>query len=215
VAPPGPHLPAHRLDRAGVYILFPVVGPSSRSAPTATASRWATSGRRWVPFDLTPSPTAVRRRHPPQLHAQPAHGVGARAVSCTRGRGRRWLRWDGTFRLVCTLSATLGFGYHYGVDLYAGVVLTLTLESALARPRPRLGLVRVASRRRWRRAAGRVAAELSVLAVEIAEYPIVSAPLLLGVPALFAYGYWRTFYRAAASSRFAHLSLPQDAPTAR
>ena len=49
----------------------------------------------------------------------------------------------GTFWLVCTLTATLGFGYHYGVDLVAGAVLCLTIESALRDPERGWGWFRV------------------------------------------------------------------------
>ncbi|BFO18047.1 hypothetical protein SHKM778_44350 [Streptomyces sp. KM77-8] len=46
-------------------------------------------------------------------------------------QGPRPLRFAGTFWLVATLAATLGFGYHYGADLIAGVVFVITIEAAL------------------------------------------------------------------------------------
>ena len=46
-------------------------------------------------------------------------------------KGPGLLRFAGTFWLVATLSATLGFGYHYGADLVAGVVFALTVEVAM------------------------------------------------------------------------------------
>ncbi|MCA1005903.1 phosphatase PAP2 family protein [Rhodococcus hoagii] len=196
------------------YILFPVVGPIFAFGADGNGFQVGDFWPSVVPFDLTPSAMpfddATPRNCMPSLHT-----AWALALFLHSRQGPRWLRWGGTFWLVCTLSATLGFGYHYGVDLIAGVVLTLTLESALRAPERGWGAFRV---RLVAGGAVLLAALLlsyRFLAVEIAEYPIVSAPLLLGVPALFAYAYWRTFYRAPASSRFAHLALPEDAPTAR
>ena len=40
----------------------------------------------------------------------------------------------GTVWLIATVTATLGFGYHYAVDVLAGMIFTLTLETALTRP---------------------------------------------------------------------------------
>ncbi|MBM4728126.1 inositol phosphorylceramide synthase [Rhodococcus hoagii] len=196
------------------YILFPVVGPIFAFGADGNGFQVGDFWPSVVPFDLTPSPMpfddATPRNCMPSLHT-----AWALALFLHSRQGPRWLRWGGTFWLVCTLSATLGFGYHYGVDLIAGVVLTLTLESALRAPERGWGWFRVRLVAGGAVLLGALLLSYRFLAVEIAEYPIVSAPLLLGVPALFAYGYWRTFYRAAASSRFAHLSLPQDAPTAR
>ncbi|NKV28857.1 inositol phosphorylceramide synthase [Rhodococcus hoagii] len=195
------------------YILFPVVGPIFAFGADGNGFQVGDFWPSVVPVDLTPSPMpfddATPRNCMPSLHTAWALAL------FLHSQGPRWLRWGGTFWLVCTLSATLGFGYHYGVDLIAGVVLTLTLESALRAPERGWGWFRVRLVAGGAVLLGALLLSYRFLAVEIAEYPIVSAPLLLGVPALFAYGYWRTFYRAAASSRFAHLSLPQDAPTAR
>ncbi|ORL82544.1 phosphatase PAP2 family protein [Prescottella equi] len=196
------------------YILFPVVGPIFAFGADGNGFQVGDFWPSVVPVDLTPSPMpfddATPRNCMPSLHT-----AWALALFLHSRQGPRWLRWGGTFWLVCTLSATLGFGYHYGVDLIAGVVLTLTLESALRAPDRGWGWFRVRLVAGGAVLLGALLLSYRFLAVEIAEYPIVSALLLLGVPALFAYGYWRTFYRAAASSRFAHLSLPQDAPTAR
>lgn len=196
------------------YILFPVVGPIFAFGADGNGFQVGDFWPSVVPFDLTPSPMpfddATPRNCMPSLHT-----AWALALFLHSRQGPRWLRWGGTFWLVCTLSATLGFGYHYGVDLIAGVVLTLTLESALRSPERGWGWFRVRLVAGGAVLLGALLLSYRFLAVEIAEYPIVSALLLLGVPALFAFGYWRTFYHAAASSRFAHLSLPQDAPTAR
>ncbi len=74
-----------------------------------------------MPFDeITP------RNCMPSLHT-----AWATAIFVHSRRGPRVLRFAGTFWLIATLTATLGFGYHYGVDLVAGVVFTLTIEAAL------------------------------------------------------------------------------------
>lgn len=196
------------------YILFPVVGPIFAFGADGNGFQIGDFWPSVVPFDLTPSPMpfddATPRNCMPSLHT-----AWALALFLHSRQGPRWLRWGGTFWLVCTLSATLGFGYHYGVDLIAGAVLTLTLESALRAPERGWGAFRVKLVAAGAVLLAALLLSYRFLAVEIAEYPFVSAPLLLGVPALFAYAYWRTFYRAPASSRFAHLALAEDAPTAR
>jgi hypothetical protein len=196
------------------YILFPVVGPIFAFGADGNGFQIGDFWPSVVPFDLTPSPMpfddATPRNCMPSLHT-----AWALALFLHSRQGPRWLRWGGTFWLVCTLSATLGFGYHYGVDLLAGAVLTLTLESALRAPERGWGAFRVKLVAAGAVLLAALLLSYRFLAVEIAEYPFVSAPLLLGVPALFAYAYWRTFYRAPASSRFAHLALAEDAPTAR
>ncbi|WP_429516002.1 DUF5933 domain-containing protein [Rhodococcus sp. BE178] len=196
------------------YILFPVVGPIFAFGADGNGFQVGDFWPSVVPFDLTPSAMpfddATPRNCMPSLHT-----AWALAIFLHSRQGPWWLRWGGMFWLLCTLTATLGFGYHYGVDLIAGAVLTLTLESALRAPERGWGWFRL---RLVASGAVLIAALLlsyRFLAVEIAEYPAVSAPLLLGVPALFAYGYWRTFYRDPSSPRSAHLSLSEDGPSAR
>lgn len=196
------------------YILFPVVGPIFAFGADGNGFQVGDFWPSVVPFDLTPSAMpfddATPRNCMPSLHT-----AWALAIFLHSRQGPWWLRWGGMFWLLCTLTATLGFGYHYGADLIAGAVLTLTLESALRAPERGWGWFRL---RLVASGAVLIAALLlsyRFLAVEIAEYPAVSAPLLLGVPALFAYGYWRTFYRDPSSPRFAHLSLSEDGPSAR
>lgn len=195
------------------YILFPVVGPIFAFGADGNGFQVGDFWPSVVPFDLTPTAMpfddATPRNCMPSLHT-----AWSLALFIHSRQGPWWLRWGGTFWFVCTLTATLGFGYHYGVDLVAGVVLTLTLESALRAPERGWGGFRI---RLVAGGAVLLAALLlsyRYLAVQIAEYPIVSAPLLLGVPALFAFAYWRTFYRPV-SPRFAHLSLPEEAASAR
>lgn len=115
------------------YILFPVVGPIFAFGADGNGFQVGDFWPSVVPFDLTPSAMpfddATPRNCMPSLHT-----AWALAIFLHSRQGREWLRWGGMFWLLCTLTATLGFGYHYGVDLIAGAVLTLTLESALRAP---------------------------------------------------------------------------------
>ncbi|MFI6077690.1 phosphatase PAP2 family protein [Actinoplanes sp. NPDC051343] len=114
----------------GIYMLFPVVGPvfayGIHGGHWAVANLWpdippSISPPRHMPFDeITP------RNCMPSLHT-----AWATAIFIHSRRGPRALRFAGTFWLIATLGATLGFGYHYGVDIVAGVVFTLTIEAAL------------------------------------------------------------------------------------
>ena len=102
------------------------------------------------------------------------------------------MRFAGTFWLLATLCATLGFGYHYGADLIAGVVFTLTIEAVLrahARGWDRSGIQLVAY-------GTTVFAALLVsyryLPVEMARHPWAFGPLLILALTSVIYGYVRT-----------------------
>lgn len=110
------------------------------------------------------------------------------------------MRFAGTFWLVATLTATLGFGYHYGADLVAGVVFALTVEAAMR-----------ASARGWDGAAVRLVAYGTTvfavllvayrhLPVEMARYPWAAGPLLLLAAASVVLGYLRTTRRWEAKT---------------
>src|SRR3546814_14828046 len=62
------------------------------------------------------------------------HTAWAVALFIHSRSGPWWIRSLGSFWHVATLTATLGFGFHYGVDLLAGAVLCLTLDAALRGP---------------------------------------------------------------------------------
>ena len=114
-----------------IYVLFPVVGPVF-----AFPDHWPSLS---VPAHLVPQPmpfdTETPRNCMPSMHT-----AWALAVFLHSRNGPRWLRFGGALWLVCTVSATLGFGYHYGIDLVAGAVLCLGVEAALTR-RPGLAAV--------------------------------------------------------------------------
>ncbi len=130
----------------GIYMLFPVVGPVF--AYGTGTDHWATVGLwpdhspgdgHWPVPDLWPGTTpAISPPHPvvydaitPRNCMPSLHTAWATAIFIHSRRGPRFLRFAGAFWLVATLTATLGFGYHYGADLLAGVVFTLTIEAAL------------------------------------------------------------------------------------
>ncbi|WP_170931138.1 phosphatase PAP2 family protein, partial [Pseudomonas sp. SID14000] len=120
------------------------------------------------------------------------HTAWATAIFIHSRKGPRILRFAGAFWLIATLCATLGFGYHYGVDLLAGVVFAFTIEAALR-----------ANDRGWERPGIRLVAHGATvfavllvsyryLPVEMAEHPWVSGPLLILATASVVHAYVRT-----------------------
>ncbi|WP_415973124.1 phosphatase PAP2 family protein [Rhodococcus sp. 077-4] len=165
------------------YLLFPVVGPvfAFEGWPHPGA---ATGSPSEFTFD-----SSVPRNCMPSLHT-----AWALSIFIHSRRGPWWLRTGGTLWLLGTLAATLGFGYHYGVDLVAGAVLCLTLESILRDPergwdRARITLVAYGS-------AAMAALLLSYryLAAEFASQPLVFGPLVLGILVAMACGFYATFF---------------------
>ncbi|WP_229896049.1 phosphatase PAP2 family protein [Streptomyces cinerochromogenes] len=114
----------------GIYMIFPVVGPIF--AYGADGGHWAVAAL----WPNTPSPVTVPHAMPfdgitPRNCMPSLHTAWATAIFIHSRKGPRVLRFAGTFWLIATLGATLGFGYHYGADILAGVVFTLTIEAAL------------------------------------------------------------------------------------
>ncbi|MFJ9833308.1 phosphatase PAP2 family protein [Streptomyces sp. NPDC101169] len=174
-----------------VYMVFPVVGP---------VFAYGADGGHWAVADLWPdTPTPVTGPHhmafdgiTPRNCMPSLHTAWATAIFLHSRKGPRVLRFAGAFWLVATLTATLGFGYHYGADLVAGVVFTLTIEAAL-RSLER-GWDRTGTRLVLHGTAVFAALLLSYryLPVEMAEYPWVSGPLLILAMASVIHGYVRT-----------------------
>ncbi|MFJ3718100.1 phosphatase PAP2 family protein [Streptomyces sp. NPDC090057] len=174
-----------------VYMVFPVVGP---------VFAYGADGGHWAVADLWPdTPTPVTGPHPmafdgitPRNCMPSLHTAWATAIFLHSRKGPRVLRFAGAFWLVATLTATLGFGYHYGADLVAGVVFTLTIEAAL-RSLER-GWDRTGTRLVLHGTAVFAALLLSYrfLPVEMAEYPWASGPLLILAMASVIHGYVRT-----------------------
>ncbi|MER6164505.1 phosphatase PAP2 family protein [Streptomyces violaceorubidus] len=200
--------PSHHLVRTflvigllgpAVYMIFPVVGPVF--AYGADGGQWAVANL-WphtpppggtphpIPFDdITP------RNCMPSLHT-----AWATTLFLHSRKGSGAMRFAGAFWLVATLTATLGFGYHYGADLIAGVVFALTVEAAMR-----------AFARGWDRAAlGLVAYGAAVFAallvsyrflpVEMAEHPWAAGPLLLLAMGSVILGFVRTTRRWEAEA---------------
>ncbi|MET8682906.1 phosphatase PAP2 family protein [Streptomyces sp. NPDC004732] len=179
-----------------VYMIFPVVGPIFAYGPGTSG----TGGVEWAVANLWPhTPPPVSAPHPvpydgitPRNCMPSLHTAWAVAIFVHSRKGSRLLRYAGTFWLVATLTATLGFGYHYGVDLIAGVVFSLTVEAALR-----------TFDRGWDRAGIRLVAygtavltallvSYRYLPMEMAEHPWVSGPLVVLAMASVLYGYLRT-----------------------
>ncbi|MEV5977426.1 phosphatase PAP2 family protein [Streptomyces sp. NPDC052114] len=178
------------------YMVFPVVGPIFAYGPGTSG----TGGLEWAVADLWPhTPLPIGAPHPvpydgitPRNCMPSLHTAWATAIFIHSRRGPRLLRYAGTFWLTATLCATLGFGYHYGVDLVAGVVFTLTVEAALRTydrgwDRAGLGLV----------AHGTVVFTALLLSyrylpMEMAARPWLSGPLVVVAMLSVIHGYVRT-----------------------
>jgi hypothetical protein len=180
-----------------IYVLFPVVGPVYAFG---SAGHGFAVGDYWPhvlpPVDLTPAAIAfddiTARNCMPSMHT-----AWALAVFVHSRGGPYWLRLGGTLWLAGTVLATLGFGYHYGVDLIAGAVLCLTVESALRKPVSQricspLVLVVFGS-------AFLVVLLLCCryLAEAMAHYPLFFGPLIVGAMVLFSTAFYATFFGRA------------------
>ncbi|MFF7975716.1 DUF5933 domain-containing protein [Streptomyces sp. NPDC007905] len=179
-----------------IYMLFPVVGPVFAYGPGASG----TGGVDWAVANLWPhTPSPINTPHTmsydeitPRNCMPSLHTAWATAIFIHSRRAPRILRFAGTFWLIATLGATLGFGYHYGADLVAGVVFALTIEAALRSlergwDRPGIQLVIYGAT---------VFAALLVLyrylPMEMATHPWVFGPLLILAMTSVVYGYVRT-----------------------
>ncbi|MCX5091707.1 phosphatase PAP2 family protein [Streptomyces sp. NBC_00365] len=188
------------------YMIFPVVGPvfayGTGVEHWTTVSLWsqAPPSEHWAVADLwpeTPPPINTPHHMPfdeitPRNCMPSLHTAWATAIFIHSRKGPRILRIAGTLWLIATLGATLGFGYHYGADLIAGVVFTLTIEAALR-----------SFDRGWDRSGIRLAAygatvfaallvSYRYLPLEMAEHPRVSGPFLILAMTSVVYGYVRT-----------------------
>ncbi|MGW1725907.1 phosphatase PAP2 family protein [Streptomyces sp. NPDC002306] len=191
--------PGHHLVRTflvigllgpAIYMIFPVVGP---------VFAYGADGGRWAVADLWPNtlPTGAPHSIPfdeitPRNCMPSLHTAWATTIFIHSRRGPRILRFAGTFWLVATLSATLGFGYHYGADLVAGVVFAFTIEAAMR-----------SFERGWDRSGAQLVAygttvfaalllSYRYLSVEMAAHPWVFGPLLLLAMASVIHRYART-----------------------
>ncbi|WP_078864943.1 MULTISPECIES: phosphatase PAP2 family protein [unclassified Streptomyces] len=174
-----------------IYMIFPVVGP---------VFAYGADGGHWAVADLWPdTPPPIGTPHPipfdeitPRNCMPSLHTAWATAIFVHSRKGPRFLRYAGTFWLIATLTATLGFGYHYGADLVAGVVFTLTIEAALR-----------ALDRGWDRSGIQLVAHGTAvfaalllsyryLPVEMAAHPWLFGPLLILAMLSVVHGFVRT-----------------------
>ncbi|MGV4983224.1 phosphatase PAP2 family protein [Streptomyces sp. NRAIS4] len=197
--------PGHHLVRTflviglvgpAIYMIFPVVGPIFAYGTGA----FGTGGGHWAIADLWPdTPPPINTPHPmpydeltPRNCMPSLHTAWATAIFIHSRKGPRILRFAGAFWLIATLGATLGFGYHYGVDLVAGVVFTLTIEATLR-----------SLHRGWDRSGIRLVAygatvfaallaSYRYLPLEMARHAWLFGPLLILAMTSVVYGYVRT-----------------------
>ncbi|MGW5734047.1 MULTISPECIES: phosphatase PAP2 family protein [Streptomyces] len=178
------------------YMIFPVVGPIFAYGPGTSG----TGGVEWAVADLWPHTLpSVAVPHPvpydgitPRNCMPSLHTAWACTIFIHSRKGPRLLRYAGTFWLTATLGATLGFGYHYGVDLLAGVVFALTVDAALRtydHGWDRAGVRLVAY---GTAVFGVLLASYRYLPLEMAAHPWASGPLVLVATASVIYLYVRT-----------------------
>lgn len=205
------------------YMIFPVVGPifayGNGTEHWAAVSLWSESHSTatWAVADIWPdTPPSIGTPHSmpfdgitPRNCMPSLHTAWATVIFIHTRRSPRVLRFAGTFWLIATLAATLGFGYHYGADLLAGVVFALTIEAALR-----------SLDRGWDRAGIRLVALGSAvftallvsyrwLPLTMARHPWVFGPLLVLATASVVYVYVRTVARWEPKTAPAHRLDPQ------
>jgi hypothetical protein len=179
-----------------VYMIFPVVGPVFAYGTGA----FGTGGEHWAIANLWPDTLPpVSAPHPvtydgvtPRNCMPSLHTAWAVVIFIHSRQGPRVLRCAGTFWLVATLGATLGFGYHYAIDLVAGVVFAFTIEAALRsfdRGWDRSGIQLVAH---GAVVFAAILASTRYLSLEMARHPWVFGPLLILAMASVVHGYART-----------------------
>lgn len=183
-----------------LYLVFPVVGPMFAFGPDGNGFQ---IGNFWPgvvpPIDRNPGAlpfdTYTPRNCMPSMHTAWALSVFLHTRRDTDGTpAPRWLRWGGTFWLLATLTATLGFGYHYGVDLVAGAVLCLTVDSALRAPERGWGWFRIRLVTFGAIALATLLLTYRYLAVQMADYPVLGGTLVLALLAAMAAGYHATWF---------------------
>lgn len=199
-----------------VYLIFPVVGPMFAFGADGQGLQVGNYWPQFVPpIDRSPGVLPFDQVTPrncmPSMHTAWALAVFLHTRRAADGSpAPRWLRWGGTFWLCATLTATLGFGYHYGVDLVAGAVLCLTVESALRDPERGYGWFR------WRLVLFGTAVLLALflayrfLAVPMAEYPVFAGTAVLALLAAVAAAFHATWF-AAPKPVAAEPAIPEPA----
>ncbi|GAB0104677.1 phosphatase PAP2 family protein [Nocardia sp. JMUB6875] len=177
------------------YVLFPVVGPVFAYGPLGHGLEIGSWPQVWPTFTADPQPmlfdSATARNCMPSMHT-----AWATALFIHSRTAPRWLRWAGTFWLVCTLLATLGFGYHYGSDLVAGAVLCLTVESALRDPERGWDLYRARIVSLGAAVLAGLLLSFRFLPVTMSEHPIPAGIVVLGALGAVILTFYATWFAA-------------------
>lgn len=183
-----------------IYVIFPVVGPMFAFGADGHGLQ---VGNFWPgvipPVDRNPAPMPFDAFTPrncmPSMHTAWALSVFLHTRRDTDGsRAPLWLRCLGAFWLLATLTATLGFGYHYGVDLVAGAVLCLTVDSVLRDPERGWGWFRVRLVLFGAAILGTLLLAFRYLAVSMAEYPVLAGTVVLALLAAMAAAFHATWF---------------------
>ncbi|MFJ4650845.1 phosphatase PAP2 family protein [Nocardia sp. NPDC088792] len=184
------------------YVLFPVVGPVFAYGPLGHGLQIGDWPHVLPALTANPEPmlfdSETARNCMPSMHA-----AWATSLFIHSRIGPRWLRWAGAFWFVCTLLATLGFGYHYGCDLVAGIVLCLTVESALRDPDRGWDLYRVRIVSLGVLVFSGLLLSYRFLPVTMSEYPVLAGFAVLGAPAAVVFVFYTTWF-ATPGGRLAH-----------
>lgn len=173
-----------------VYFLFPVVGPSYAFGNAVPGAGWMDVWPNVLPTSLEPF-SAYYSQMAPRNCMPSLHTAWATVILLNALRGPRLLKAFGVFWFVCTISATLGIGAHYGVDLVAGFVFALTLEAALVRPEDGWHRRRLATIAGGALAFAVVLLSVRYLSVPMAQSGALAAVALLGTAGVMALAYAR------------------------
>ena len=189
-----------------VYVMFPVVGPMFAYG---SAGHGFQLGDFWPhtlpPLDPAPRPLPFDNGTPrncmPSMHTAWATAIFLHTRRDIDGaRAPRAMRWLGVFWLAATLTATLGFGYHYGADLLAGAVLALTVESLLRAPERGWDRARYAVVGAGTALLAGLLLAYRYLAVQMAHHPLPAGIIALGLCAGFAWAFYRTWFAPTAAT---------------
>ncbi len=182
-----------------VYFVFPVVGPTYFFGNTVEGAGVADVWPWVLPTGTDPVSVwyaAAPRNCMPSLHTAWATTIFLHAL-----RGPRSLKIFGAVFLVGTLLATLGFGFHYGVDLLAGAIFALTVETALMRPEDGWHSTRVAAVLTGLGLFTGLLWSVRYLSVEIAAHPMISAPLMISCVVVTALASWSVWRRSSVERK--------------
>ncbi|WP_246351008.1 phosphatase PAP2 family protein [Nocardia barduliensis] len=181
------------------YVVFPVVGPVLAYGPQGLGFEIADVWPNAVPAVPT-SIEALRFDGITPRNCMPSlHTAWALALFIHSRRGPVWLRWGGAFWLVCTLTATLGLGAHYGIDLVVGAALCLTVESALREPDRGWDHQRVRIVGLGVAVCAGVLLCIRFLTVPMATYPIPFAIVILGALGALAIMFHSMWFGASSA----------------